>query len=70
MVICAGTDGYQIRQVGVTCQLNRRNRVSNGGSMLPKPNRKQIMVWNNTYTLQINVGTFNIRYVAKGLILV
>ena len=30
--------------------------------MLGKPNRKQYKVWNNTYTLLRDVGTFNIRY--------
>jgi len=37
--------------------------------VLCKPNKKQSKVQNNTYTLSRNVGTFNIRYNVRGLVL-
>jgi hypothetical protein len=70
MVIYMVTDGYQIRQVGVTRQRNRRKRVSNGSLVLGKPNRKQNKVWNNTYTQSRDVGIYNIRYDVVRLVLV
>jgi hypothetical protein len=70
MVIYWGTDRYQIRLVVIIRRRNRRNRVSNDGLMLGKPNNRQSKVRNNTYTLSRDVGTFNIRYDVVRLVLV
>jgi len=70
MVIDVGTDGYRIRLVGVTRQRNRRKRISNGNSVVGKPNKKQSTVQYNTYTQSKGIGTFNIRYNMIGLVLV
>jgi len=70
VVIGVDSDRYQIRQVRATRQFNRSKRLTNDGSVLGKPNNKQTILQNNTDTLWMDVGTFNIRYVIVGLVLV
>jgi len=70
MEICEDTGEYRIRSIVVNRRRTRRKRVSNDGSVLDKPNKKQSKVRNNTYTLLRDAGTFNIRYDVVGLVLV
>jgi len=69
-MVYGGTDGYEMQQVVKTRWHNRRQRVSNDDLMLGEPNKKQSNVRNNTYTQSKDVGTFNIRYVMVGLVVV
>jgi len=69
MMICEGTDRYQIQWVEGARQPNRHKHVSTGGFVLDKPNRKQNKIRNNIYILSRDVCTFNFTYAVIGLVL-
>jgi len=63
MVICVGTDRYEMPEIlGIRWRMCHK-RESIDSLVLGKPNKKQRNFQNHSYTLSMHVDTFNIRYV-------